>query len=363
MGANVYPRLVIDTGKLKVNAERVIALCAEAGISVAGVVKVAAGDPKLARVVADAGAAQIASSRLRQLVRIREAGVETPLMLIRIPMLSEAAAVVRAAEYSLNSDIEVLRALNAAAGAAGVVHNVILMIEIGDLREGVWLEEEYIAIAREVEHELKNLSLAGTGTNVSCYGSIVPTPEKLAEFITATERVENAVGREMGIISGSASTAFARVIEGTMPKRVNHIRLGEAIFINRDNEDLHGLTVPGTYRDVMTLEAEVVEVRVKPSHPIGEIAYDAFRFQPTYEDRGNRRRAIIAVGKVDYAFSELLTPLEPGVTVLGASSDHTLLDVEDAAHEVRVGDIMKFELDYGAEVFLNSSEDIVKVYR
>jgi predicted amino acid racemase len=285
-----------------------------------------------------------------------------PLMLIRIPMLSEAASVVRAAEYSLNSDIDVLRALNDEAGAAGLIHNVILMIEIGDLREGVWQEEEYLAMAREIEHKLNHLHLAGTGTNVGCYGSIVPTPEKLEELVTATERVENAVGRSMDIVSGSASTAFARVIEGNMPKRINHIRLGEAIFINRDNEDLHGLKVEGTHRDVMTLEAEVVEVRVKPSHPIGEIAYDAFRFQPTYEDRGDRKRAIAAVGKVDYAFPELLHPLDAGVKVLGASSDHTLIDIEDAERDIRVGDIMKFELEYGAEVFLASSHDVTKVY-
>jgi predicted amino acid racemase len=360
---NQYPRLVIDTAKLKVNAEKAIALCSRAGISVAGVVKVAAGDPKLAQVVADAGAAQIASSRLGQLMRIREAGVRAPLMLIRIPMLSEVTELVRVAGYSLNSDIDVLRALNDAAGAAGVIHKVILMIEIGDLREGVWLEEEYIAIAREIDSELKNLYLAGTGTNVGCYGSIVPTPEKLEELIAATERVENAVGREMDIVSGSASTAFTRVIDGTMPKRINHIRLGEAIFVNRDNEDLYGLKVDGTFRDVTTLEAEVVESRVKPSHPIGEIAYDAFRFRPSYEDRGDRKRAIIAVGKVDYGFPELLTPLDSGVTILGASSDHTLLDIEDAGRDIRAGDIMKFELDYGAVVFLNSSKDVVKEYR
>ncbi len=49
-----------------------------------------------------------------------------------------------------------------------------------------------------------------------------------------------------------------------------------------------------------------------------------------YEDRGVRKRAIIALGKVDYGAPEDLVPLSKGISVIGASSDHTILDVKDA---------------------------------
>jgi predicted amino acid racemase len=358
----MYPILEIDKKKLADNARAVTDKCGEAGIDVAGVVKVVGGDPICARVMYESGCKWVASSRIDQLERLRRETPDIPLLLVRVPMISEADALVRAADMSLNSDIEVLRAVDVAAGAAGVTHDVVLMIELGDLREGIWEESEYVATATEVENELTHLRLAGTGTNLGCYGSINPTTEKMEELIAATERIESAIGRRLDIISGGGTTSLPLVISGGMPERVNHLRVGEGIIICKDNEDLYGVKIEGTHRDVLTLKAEVIEVRVKPSHPIGEIAYDAFRNKPAYVDRGDRRRALLGVGKVDYGYLDQISPLTAGAELLGASSDHTILDVEDSDPGIHAGDILTFDTCYAAVVFLSMSPSVTKSY-
>ncbi|MDR2163411.1 MAG: alanine racemase [Clostridiales Family XIII bacterium] len=357
-----YPALEIDRKKLADNAKVVTDICSVAGINVAGVVKVVSGDPVCARIMHENGCEWIASSRLAQLERLCREHPDIPLLLLRVPMVSEADRLVRVASMSLNSDIDVLRAIDVAAGKAGVIHEVILMIELGDLREGIWMAEEYIAVASEVEDGLKNLHLAGTGTNLGCYGSILPTKEKMEQLVVATERIESSIGRRLDIVSGGGSTSLPLVVRGEMPPRVNHLRIGEGIVVCKDNEDLYGISIDGTHRDVLTLKAEVIETRVKPSHPIGEIAYDAFRGRPSYVDRGERKRALLGVGKLDYCRLDWIVPEMPGIEILGASSDHTILDIENADSDIRVGDLLTFDVLYSAVAFLSISSDVVKRY-
>jgi predicted amino acid racemase len=147
-----------------------------------------------------------------------------------------------------------------------------------------------------------------------------------------------------------------------MPRRVNHLRIGEAILINKDNEDLHVSPIEGTFRDVFTLKAEIVESRVKPTHPVGEIGFDAFRGKPVYEDRGDRARAIAAVGKLDYGYIDQIVPRAAGVAVIGASSDHTILDIEDSGREIKSGDVISFDLNYAAVAFLSKAPGVRKAY-
>jgi predicted amino acid racemase len=358
----MYPVLEIDKHKLADNTKVAVSKCAGAGIDVAGVVKVVNGDPVCADVMYGSGCKQIASSRMDQLERLRETNPGIPLLLIRIPMITEADALVRNAGMSLNSDIKTLRAIDAAAGRAGVIHEVILMIELGDLREGIWKEAEYVEAAKEVENGLPNLHLAGTGTNLGCYGSIQPTVEKMEELIAATERIETAIGRKLDIISGGGTTSLPLVLSGEMPARINHLRIGEGIIINKDNEDLYGVRMDGTHRDALALKAEVIEARVKPSHPIGEIAFDAFRNKPAYTDRGNRRRALLGVGKVDYGYLDQIVPRTPNAELLGASSDHTILDIEDSDPNIKTGDILTFDTYYAATAFLASSGSVGRKY-
>lgn len=360
--ANQYPRLVINLNHLRHNAHQVVDTCAARGISVAGVIKGAAGMVPVAQAMADGGCQFLASSRIEQLAGVKAAGITTPLLMLRVPMLSEVEDLVQVAEYSLNSDITVLRALNKAAGEAGKVHHVIIMADLGDLREGFWDKDEMVDVCAEVEEHMDNLDLAGVGVNVGCYGSVVATPEKLQELVDVARRVEERIGRKLDIVSGGASSSYMRVLDGNIPEGITNLRIGEEILLPQDLLYLYGYPLNGMYDDVFTLESQVIEVRDKPSYPVGELGVDAFGHKPVYIDKGIRRKVLLAMGHLDYCDYKDLIPQDKDVEILGCSSDHTIMDVTDAPRTYHVGDIVKFNLIYGTNLFLCHSQNVQKVF-
>ena len=360
-----YPKLVVDLGKLRHNIDYVKDLCAKEGVEIAGVIKGCTGLVPCAREYEKAGVKYIASSRLEQLAALKEEGFKTPLLMVRIPMLSEAKDVVTYCDYSLNSEMVVLEELNKQAGLQGKIHNVILMADCGDLREGWWDKDEMVEAAARVENELNNLHLAGVGFNVGCYGSIVATPEKIGELIEVADAIEAKIDRKLEVLSGGATSSFMRVLDGNLPQRVDMLRIGEAILLAYDLPVLYGYDLSEMHQDIFTLQAEVIEVKDKPSHPVGERGFDAFGHQIEYVDRGIRRRALIALGKVDYGDPDDLLPRLEGIEILGASSDHTILDIQDlvdAGGDLKVGDIIEFDLKYSTMVYLTNSDNIEIVY-
>ncbi|MBQ6400781.1 MAG: alanine racemase [Firmicutes bacterium] len=357
-----YPKLIVDLQKLKHNIDVVQLACRDQGVEIAGIIKGCTGLGPCAMQYERAGCAYIGSSRLEQLAPLREMGIQAPLMMVRVPMLSEVEDVVRICDISLNSEVAVLKALNAQARTQDKEHQVILMADCGDLREGFWDKDEMVEVAVMVEKDLHNLHLAGVGVNVGCYGSLLPTPEKLQELVDIAERIEERIGRELEIISGGATSSLMRVDDGNLPPRVNHLRIGEGILLAYDLPHLYGYDHHHLHQDVFKLRAEVIEVKTKPSHPVGEIGFDAFGHRIKYEDRGMRRRALLGIGKCDYGDPEELICCEPGAQVLGASSDHTILDIEDAERDLKVGDIIEFDIKYATIVYLTNSGNVEKVY-
>ena len=182
------------------------------------------------------------------------------------------------------------------------------------------------------------------------------------ELVELAEKVEKNIGRKLKYISGGATTTLPRVLEDNINKRINFLRLGEGVILAKDLRDLWGYDMSFMYQDVFTLSAEVIEVKDKPSHPVGKIVVDAFGHTPTYIDRGIRKRALIAIGKVDYGDPAELLPRDTGIEILGASSDHTIIDVEQAERDLKVGDIMEFDLCYATIVYVTNSNNIFKVF-
>ena len=177
LGHNYYPRVTVDLSKLRNNVDEILKRCNAENIQVAGVIKGCTGLPRCAQVFADGGCSFVASSRLEQIRDAKDHGVDKPFMLIRIPMKSEIPEAIRLTDISLNSEVETLKMLDAEAGRQGRKHKVILMIDLGDLREGFWDKEELLTAALMVEKELTHLELAGVGTNLGCYGSINATAD------------------------------------------------------------------------------------------------------------------------------------------------------------------------------------------
>ncbi len=359
-----YPQLEFDLALLRSNADAVISRCRGMGIRVCGVVKGVDGLPEAARVLRAAGAEELGTSRLEQVAKCRAAGVPGPWLLIRIPGLTELPDVVALCETSLQSEWPTLLALEEECLRQDKTHRVIVMTDLGDLREGFWDKDELVDVCERVERELPHVHLAGIGVNLTCYGSTKPTPEKMNELVGLARQVEQRIGRKLEIVSGGATSSFTLVHWGTMPAGVNHLRIGEAILLGKDLQVDWGIRDMDYLRmDALTLRAEVVEVKDKPTYPIGEFAIDAFGRKPVYEDRGIRRRAILALGRADVGELESLIPREPGLTVIGGSSDHCIVDVEDCPRRLQVGDIVEFSLCYSHMLYATARSDMRIIFK
>ena len=359
-----YPQLEFDLALLRSNADAVISRCRGMGIRVCGVVKGVDGLPEAARVLRAAGAAELGTSRLEQVAKCRAAGVPGPWLLIRIPGLTELPDVVALCETSLQSEWPTLLALEEECLRQNKTHRVIVMTDLGDLREGFWDKKELVDVCERVERDLPHVQLAGIGVNLTCYGSTKPTPEKMNELVGLARQVEQRIGRKLEIVSGGATSSFTLVHWGTMPAGVNHLRIGEAILLGKDLQVDWGIRDMDYLRmDALTLRAEVVEVKDKPTYPIGEFAIDAFGRKPVYEDRGIRRRAILTLGRADVGELESLIPREPGMTVIGGSSDHCIVDVEDCPRRLQVGDIVEFSLCYSHMLYATARSDMRIIFK
>ena len=353
-----FPLLEIHMPHLRQNMESVIGKCTQRNISVCGVIKGCGGMPEIANLFRQCGCNELGSSRIEEIVRCREAGIPGPYLLLRIPMISELEDVIQYCETSLQSDVTVLDALEAACCRLEKNHRVIMMVDLGDLREGFWNRDEFVNACVYVEKNLPHVHLAGIGVNLGCYGSIQPTQDKMKSLLTVANHVEARIGRALEIISGGASSSYTLVHWGTMPEGINHLRLGECMLNARDLQVEWGIRNMNLHMDTFVLKGEVVEVRTKPSYPVGQIVIDAFGRRPTYVDRGNRKRCILGFGRADVGDMERLRPVDKGVIVLGGSSDHCILDIEDCSRNLKAGDIMDFVLAYNNMLYATNRRDI-----
>ena len=348
--------VTVDLHKIEENARRVVR--ALPGVSIVGVTKVTCGAPEVARAMLAGGVVAIGESRLENAARLRDAGVTAPMWLIRAPAPGVAPDAVRLADVSLVSEVAIAEALDAAAGAAGVRHGILAMVDIGDLREGMWPDAVPAFLTRV--SALRNIDVIGIGTNLTCFGAIVPDAENLGLLGGVARAAERQLGRRL-VVSGGNSTSIAPIMSALGHESINNIRIGEAIVLGVDPSTRAAIPGLPLHADAVTLTAPVIECSVKPSKPIGRAAQDAFGNVPDFRDLGLRRRAICALGRQD-APPEGLTPLDPRVKVLGASSDHLVLDVEDLPTPPAIGESLSFIPGYGATLALFTSPYVEKVF-
>ncbi len=338
-----FPRIVIHTDRIKENAKTISELARKDGISITGVTKATCGNVHVAKAMLEGGVNGFADSRVKNLRNLRNYfGHDVTLLLLRLPMLSKVEEVVETADASLNSEVRVIEALSNAAEKLGKRHGIMLMVDLGDLREGL-LPDKVLETARFIE-KLPGVYLQGLGTNLTCYGGILPTEENLGQLVEIAQDIQKDLGKQLCYISGGNSSSLHLLGTG-IPHGINHLRVGETILIG--NDTALSEPFPGTRADTFVLQAEIIEAQVKPSVPTGKVGVDAFgRIPKKPEDRGLRRRGILAVGEQDIQ-QDGLTPLDPGVDILGSSSDHLLVDITDNPDELRIGDYLSFTVDYG----------------
>ena len=338
----MYPRLVLHAEALAENVRHVASRCARDGITLWGVTKGVCAHPRIAEIMVQNGCRALMDSRMKNIEALRKQNLGVPLWLLRIPMASEVSRLVQYADGAVVSMAETVHLLHDACAERRHPFEVMLMVDIGDLREGIWPDE--VDSLAEAFSACSRVRCVGVAANWGCYGGVLPTEENEKHLISVGRLLEGRLGQPLTYFSGGNSSALSLLEKEGLPSRINHLRVGEAVLLGTDVTNMRSF--PWLRQDTMEFQAEIVELRRKPSVPLGERGADAFGNIPQFEDRGLRLRAIVAMGRQDVRL-EGLTPADPRMTILGASSDHMILDVEDAG-SLKMGDVISFRPDYGA---------------
>ena len=336
-------RIVADCTRIRRNAAAVVDLCSRHGISVVGVTKCVCGEPEIARAMLAGGCSMLADSRLDNIERLRAAGIDADVLLLRIPAISTASAVVRLAQYSLVSEIETARALSAAATA-----------QVARTAFCLWSRPAIVGKVSRLRERKERRGIAGaSGPTVGGHGDRAQlslrhaaySPRPSRRSWTSSKQSRRRSGIKMRLVSGGHSGDLHLLQAGVTPPRINQFRVGEAILCGTDFSTFADLPMPHT--DTFTVFAEVIEVMDKQSAPAGPCGPDAFMRVCEWPDRGLRRRAIVDLGEIDLSTASL-QPKREGVELVGASSDHLVARCHRRIATGELGEELEFGTLYPA---------------
>ena len=347
------PRVEIDLDKICHNARTLVERLADRGISVTAVTKATLGSREIAGALLQAGVDALGDSRIENIEAMRRADVPASMTLIRSPMLSQAGRVVTHADVSFNTELDVISKISSFAQKARRTHGIVLMVELGDLREGIMPDDLENAVRETLRFPY--IAFKGIATNLACRSGVSPDTRNMAELSALADSIEAKFGVTVEIVSGGNSANLPWALSGADTGRINDLRLGESILLGR--EPLHRRPIEGLHTDAITLIAEVIESKVKPSQPWGKIAQTAFGAKSPAKDRGQISQTILAIGHQDTDPSGLGPPL--GIEIVGASSDHLIVD--SGLDCLPVGAEMKFQLNYSALIRVMTSPFVAKV--
>ncbi|ACF07213.1 alanine racemase [Metamycoplasma arthritidis] len=351
----MYPRIVINEAKFKNNIKKAIEICKAKNIEVLAVTKGFVGQRRMAELYYEAGIRYFGDSRLDNFEVYKD--IPGHKQMLRLPMLEEIPRLVELCDSSLNGDLTIIKAISEYCLKVNKVHDIVLMIDMGDRREGI-LPEDTLKVVKEIL-EYRGVNLIGIGCNFGCYGARVPSKETMDKFVSLKKAIETTYNLKLKHISGGNSLSLHMVWENTMPTEVNFLRMGFAMIFG--TEDMYRQTIDGMFRDTFRCEAEVVEVDYKSSLPVGKSGIDAFGHKPVFEDIGDIKRLILAIGKLDTMF-DAMYPYDPDLKILGGSSDHLIINAQDSKINYKAGDIITFGLDWGSLLYLFNSKFVEKVF-
>jgi predicted amino acid racemase len=337
------PEIVINLRKIQHNANSLNKLLAKRNMLLIGVTKVVLGNPTIAKALIQAGIEYLGDSRINNIIKMKNHNVNAKFVLIRVPSIEEIPLVVQYADYSLNSELTIIKLLSKEAEKQSKVHNIILMLDMGDLREGINPSNIDSYISEILK--LKGIKITGIGTNLKCFGGITPTEKNMKRLSNIAESIERKFGIKLDFVSGGNSANLNWLRNCSDIGKVNNLRLGESLFLG--HETINFEPIPHLYQDAFILNAEIIELKQRSLKPQGIAVSNAFgesvQKKLLFKKKvGMRRQALLNIGRQDIEIRGL-SPLD-NIEILGASSDYLIINVID--NEFQVGKKLYFNLNY-----------------
>ncbi len=344
--------------ELKHNFDYLDQLFKENGIKWGITTKLLCGNRDFLKEVINLGIGEVHDSRLSNLRVIKEIDPHTITIYIKPPPKDIIPDVVRYADISLNTELSTLHELSEEAQRQGKVHKVIIMIEMGDLREGV-MREDLINFYEKV-FKLPGIEVVGLGTNLNCLHGVMPDGDKLIQLALYKQIIELRFKKKIPFVSGGTTVTIPLLLRNQLPDGVNHFRIGEALFFGKDL--FTDGVIDGMSDQVMELYTQVIELSEKPVVPTGELGMNpqGRQSEVSEDDYGKTAyRAIVDIGVLDIQ-PDYLIPVNDNITITDASSDMLILDVGTNPEGYKVGDTIRFKLKYMGALGLMSSDYIEK---
>lgn len=351
--------LKLNRSKLQHNFNFLDQIFKERNIEWGVVSKLLCGNRMYIKEIIALGVKEIHDSRVSNLRKIKMLDPSIQTVYIKPPAKRSIESIVKYADVSFNTEIYTIQLLSAEAKKQNKVHKIIIMIEMGDLREGV-MGEELIEFYQQLLH-LPNIEIRGIGTNLNCLSGVMPTQDKLIQLSLYKQLIEAKFSITIPWVSGGTSVAVPLIMKNARPMAVNHFRIGEALFFAKDL--FTGLTMEGMHDDVFKLFAEIIEITEKPDTPTGELGENVAGnvFVPADNDLGGTSlRAILDIGLLDMQ-PKYLTSEDPDISVVDASSDMLVVDITNSKKSYKVGDLVAFSTEYMGALYLMNSSYIDKI--
>lgn len=344
----------LNRTKLKSNFDKLDAHFKRKDIRWGIVTKLLCGNPKYLKEVLSLGPVEVHDSRISNLKTLKEMDPDVQTVYIKPPAKRSIEAIVKYADASFNTEFYTIKLLSEEAVKQGKTHRIIIMIELGDLREGV-MGEAFVDFYRKV-FRLPGIKVTGIGSNLNCLHGVMPSQDKFIQLSLYKELIKAYFNVDIPWITGGTSVVLSMLYRNQLPKGVNHFRIGETLFFGANIEE--NTTFEGMYDDVLKLRAEIIELTEKPMVPVGELAEnpsgEMLEIDVSLYGKTSLR-AIIDIGLLDIA-PDFLIPKDEHIKVVGASSDMLVLDFGHTEKQYNVGDLVDFKLKYmGALGIMNSN--------
>jgi predicted amino acid racemase len=336
--------MTLDSKKLRSNYRYLDRLFEKNGIRWTVVTKMLCGNKLYLSEVLKLGVSQVSDSRVSNLKAIKsiDPGIET--IYIKPPAKRAISSVVKYADISMNTEIETIKLLSEEARKQNKTHKIIIMIELGELREGI-LGEHFIDFYANV-FRLDHIRVVGIGTNLSCLYGVLPNQDKLIQLSLYEQLIEAKFNKQIPYVSGGSSVTIPLIFQKLLPKAINHFRVGETLYLGTDV--YNDTTLKHMHPDVFRLYAEIIELSEKPVVPIGELGtnVEGNEFSFDEKDIGQKTfRAIIDLGLLDVD-EKHIEPVDNSLSFVGASSDMLVIDLGENKKNYKVGDLLEFRMDY-----------------
>ena len=306
----------------------------------------------------------IGDSRLTSLMNLREINPNMRTIYIKPPAIIYADDVVKYANISLNTSYKTIKALNDAAKKQNIIHKVIIMIELGELREGI-NRNDVIEFYDKV-FDLSNIEVIGLGSNLGCMYGVEPSYDKLLQLSLYKQIIESKFNRKLKYVSGGSSITLPLIEYGKVPADINHFRIGEAIFFG--TSPLEGEKFLNLHTNTFEFKANIIELEEKYVVPDGIINEANIGHTIDFnESEASEKsyKAILDFGMLDVDSKDIECN-DKTVGFVGITSDMTVTDIGnnkvDGKKKFNVGDKICFTPNYMAVARLLNSKFIEKKY-